>query len=63
VADVFARQERQDVSDRGFVAARSRQRQVRLDLITVAAAASLLDDVSGLGQVRDDAVRTPLGDT
>jgi hypothetical protein len=38
------------------------QRQVRLDLVAVAAAVFLLDDVAGPGQVGDDAVGAALGD-
>jgi hypothetical protein len=37
------------------------QREMRLDLVAVAAAVFLLDDVSGRGQVGDDAVRAALG--
>jgi len=38
------------------------QREVRLDLVAVAAAVLLLDDVAGPGQVGDDAVGAALGD-
>ncbi len=43
-------------------AASLRQRQVRLDLVAVAAAVLLLDEVAGCGQVGDDAVGAALGD-
>ena len=56
-------QDGQDVADGWFLAGRFWQREVRLDLIAVAAAVFVLDDVSGRGQVRDDAVRAALGDT
>jgi hypothetical protein len=38
------------------------QRQVRLDLVAVAAAVLVLDDVPGLGEIGDDAVGGALGD-
>src|ERR1700734_2330370 len=38
------------------------QREMRLDLVAVAAAVLLLDDVPGLGQVSDNAVGAALGD-
>src|SRR5882757_8511438 len=46
-----ARKEGQDLADGGFLAGGFRQREVRLDLVAVAAAVFLLDDVSGCGQV------------
>jgi hypothetical protein len=58
-----AHRDGQDVTDGWFLAGRFWQREVRLDLIAVAAAVFVLDDVSGRGQVRDDAVRAALGDT
>ena len=39
------------------------QREVRLDLVAVAAAVFVLDDVPGVGQVGDDAVRAAFGDS
>ena len=39
-----------------------RQRHVGLDLVAVAAAVFLLDDVASRGQVGDDAVSAALGD-
>jgi hypothetical protein len=47
---------------RAFPAGGFRQRQVRLDLVTVAAAVLLLDDVAGLGQAGDDTVGAAPGD-
>ena len=41
---------------------RLRERQVGLDLVAVAAAVLLLDDVPGLGEIGDDAVGGALGD-
>ena len=41
---------------------RDRQREVGLDLVAIAAAVPLLDDVAGRGQVGDDAVSAALGD-
>ena len=57
-----ARKEGQDLADGGFLAGGFRQREVRLDLVAVAAAVFLLDDVSGCGQVGDDAEGAALGD-
>jgi hypothetical protein len=52
----------QDFADGAFVPGGFWQRQVRLDLVAVAAAFLLLDHVAGLGQVGDDAVGAALGD-
>ena len=55
-------QEGQEIADGGFRAGGFGQRQVRLDLVAVAAPALLLDDIPGCGQVRDDRVGAALGD-
>jgi len=47
----------------GFLAGGFRQWEVRLNLVAVTAAVLVLDHVPGRGQVRDDAVRTALGNT
>ena len=52
----------QDLADGALVPGWFWQRQVRLDLVAVAAAVLLLDHVAGLGQVGDDAVGAALGD-
>jgi len=52
----------QDLADRAFPASGLREREVRLDLVAVAAAVLLLDHVAGLGQLGDDAVGAALGD-
>jgi hypothetical protein len=46
----------------GFPGGGFGQREVRLDLVTVAAAVFGLDHVAGCGQVGDDAVGAALGD-
>ena len=46
----------------GFVGGGFGQREVRLDLVAVAAAVFVLDHVAGCGQVGDDAVGAALGD-
>ena len=51
-----AREQGQDVADGGFLAGGFGQREVRLDLVAVAAAVFLLRHVAGCGQVGDDAV-------
>jgi hypothetical protein len=55
-------QQGQDFADRALMPVRFRQRQVRLDVVAIAAAVLLLDDIAGLDQVRDDAERAALGD-
>ncbi len=52
----------QDFADGWFLAGGFGQREVRLDLVAVAAAVFVLDDVAGCGQVRDDAVDAAVGD-
>src|ERR1700683_1415638 len=59
---VGAGQKGQDLADRAFPASGLREREVRLDLVAVAAAVLLLDHVAGLGQLGDDAVSAALGD-
>src|SRR5207247_6776392 len=59
---VVAREEGQDFADGAFPAGGFGQGQVRLDLVAVAAAVLLLDEVAGCGQVGDDAVGAALGD-
>ncbi len=54
-------EEGQDFADGAFPPGGFWQRQVRLDLVAVAAAVFVLDDVAGLGQVGDDAVGAALG--
>jgi len=53
---VGASQERQDLADSASPAADLWKRQVSLDLVAVAAAILVLDDISGLGEISDDAV-------
>src|SRR5260221_2186449 len=55
-------QDGQDVADSGLLAGRFWQREMRLDLIPVAASVLVLDDKPRDGQVRDDPVRAALGD-
>ena len=50
-----ARGEGEDVADGGFLAGGFGQREVRLDLVAVAAAVFLLHHVAGFGEVGDDA--------
>src|SRR5256885_1972757 len=57
-----AGQEGQDLTDGGFPAAWFWQREMRLDVVPVAAAVLLLDYVAGLDQVGDDAEGAALGD-
>jgi hypothetical protein len=57
-----ARQEGQDLADRGFRGGRVAQREVLLDLVAVTAAVLVLDDVPGVGEVGHDAVGAALGD-
>jgi hypothetical protein len=52
----------EDFADGRLPRARRRQRQVRLDLVAVAAAVLLLRHITGLGQVGDDGVGAALGD-
>ena len=59
---VGAGQERHDLADGAFPAVGLGKRQVGLDLVAVAAAVLVLDDVAGLGEVGDDAVGGALGD-
>ena len=59
---VPAHQDGQDVADGGLAAHGVGQRQVRLDLVAVAASVFLLDHVAGPGQVGDDPVGAALGD-
>jgi len=49
------------LADDRFPVRRIRPREVRLDLIAVAAAIFVLDDVPGVGQVGDDAVCAAFG--
>src|SRR5205823_358434 len=51
-----------DLADRAFPAGGLGEREVGLDLVAVAAAVLLLDQVAGLGQLGDDAVGAALGD-
>src|SRR5260370_18018523 len=55
-------QEGQDLAAGAFPPGGLWQRQVRLDLVAVAAAVFLLDDVAGLGPAGDDAAGAALGD-
>jgi hypothetical protein len=57
-----ADQESQDLADGVLPADGLRERQVRLDVIPIAAAVLLLDYVPGLDQVPDDAEGAALGD-
>jgi hypothetical protein len=57
-----AAQDGEDFADGRFLAGSLRQRQVRLDLVAVAAAVLLPDQVAGLGEIGDDAVGAALGD-
>ena len=57
-----SQQDGEDLADGGFPGAGLGQRQVRLDLVAVAAAVFLLDHITGLGEVSDDAVGAALGD-
>src|SRR5712692_8573644 len=57
-----AREKGQHLADGDLLAGGLGQREVRLDLVAVAAAVFLLDHVVGLGQVGDDAVGAALGD-
>ena len=52
----------QDLADRAIPASGLREREVRLDLVAVAAAVLLPDQVAGLGEIGDDAVGAALGD-
>jgi len=56
-----AREPGQDAADGGLLAGGFGQREVRLDLVAVAAAVFLLRRVAGCGQVGDDAVGAALG--
>jgi hypothetical protein len=58
---VGAGQEGQDFADGAFPAGGVWQREVRLDVVAVAAAVLLLDHVAGLDQVGDDAEGAALG--
>src|SRR5579863_5872445 len=57
------REQGDDLADGRLPGAGPGYRQVRLDLVAVAAAVLLRDHVAGLGQVGDDAVGAALGDT
>jgi hypothetical protein len=57
-----AYEEGQDFADGGFLAGGFGQREVGLDLVAVAAAVFVLEDVAGCGQVGDDAVGAAFGD-
>src|SRR5215472_1191256 len=57
-----AGQEGQHLTDGAFLAGGFWQREVRLDVVAVAAAVFLLDHVAGLDQVRDDAEGAAFGD-
>jgi hypothetical protein len=50
-----AREEGEDVAEGGFLAGGSAQREVRLDLVAVAAAVFMLHQVAGCGRLGDDA--------
>jgi hypothetical protein len=56
------REQGQDLADGAYPASGVGQRQVRLDLVAVAAPVLVLDHVAGLGQVGNDAVSGALGD-
>jgi len=56
------RQHVQHLPDRLLSIGELWQRQVVLHLIAVAATLSLLEDVPGFGEIRDDGVRVALGD-
>jgi hypothetical protein len=58
---VLAREQGQDFAGGASPAGGVRQRQVRLDLVAAAAAVFLLDHVTGLGRVGDDAAGAALG--
>src|SRR6185437_4200296 len=55
-------QDGQDLADGAFPAYGLWQREVRLNVVVVAAAVLLLDHVPGLGQVREDAEGAAFGD-
>jgi hypothetical protein len=55
-------QDGQDVAYGEFLAGRVWQREMRLDLIAVAATVLFLNDITGRCKVRDDPVRPALGD-
>jgi hypothetical protein len=59
---VGAREEGEDFADGGFLGGGFGQREAGLDLVAVAAAVFLLDQVAGYGQAGDDAVGAALGD-
>ena len=61
-AGVGAGKKGQDFADGALVPGGFWQRQVRLDLVAVAAAVFLFEHVAGLGQVGDDAVGAAFGD-
>jgi hypothetical protein len=54
-------QDSENVSDGGFPGARFGQRQVCLDLVTVASTVFLLHDVAGLCEIADDGVGASFG--
>jgi len=58
---VLSDEDGQQIADGGSLAGSFGQRQVFLDLVAVAAAVFVLDDVPGCGQVGDDAVGAALG--
>ena len=58
-----AREQGQNAADGGFLAGGFGQREVRLDLVAVAAAVFLLRRAAGCDQVGDDAVSAAPGDT
>jgi hypothetical protein len=55
------RQDLQHISDRASLIGQFRQGQVTLNLIAIPATVSLLDDISGIGQISHDGVRVSLG--
>ena len=57
-----AREEGEDFADGELLAGGYGQREMCLDLVAVAAAVFVLDDVAGRGQVGDDAVSAAPGD-
>jgi hypothetical protein len=60
VPDAVTHQNVQDLTDGGLLAGRFGQREMRLDLVPVAPAVLLLDDVTGAGPGRAATGRVPL---
>ena len=61
-SDILAPEESKQVADRDIPVGRLRHRTLRLHTVAVPAAALLLDDVPGDGEVADDTECTALGD-